>query len=380
MSQHPDPKHASRADADTGAAAERRRARMRVSRLGLAVVAVGALVQLLLGTYYLAMAHSPEPHRLPVGVVGTTQQTAPITEQLEAEGQFAVTSYDDADDLTAAIEGREAYGGIAFDGETPTLQVATAASPSVANLLRGQFTTSYQDQVATQVQAAVSSGRPVDAATLTALTTPPQIVDVVPLPDDDSAGSSLGFVIQAICLGGSIASLALGRLGRLTQRSALRGVGHAALLGVYALLSAGVAMLALHVFGIGTDADRLELFGGFALISLAVTASTAAVVALVGPLGSLLGALYFTLGLVISGSSIAPEMLPETGRGIGQLLPPGAGATVVRDALYFPAATDTRAVTVLVVFSTVGLLVVLVTNAAANRTRRTSTVRLGSAA
>lgn len=51
---------------------------------------------------------------------------------------------------------------------------------------------------------------------------------------------------------------------------------------------------------------------------------------LVGPAGTLLGAVYFTLGLIISGASIAPEMLPSGGRLVGQLLPPGAGASAIR--------------------------------------------------
>ena len=116
-------------------------------------------------------------------------------------------------------------------------------------------------------------------------------------------------------------------------------------------------------------ADRFTLFWGLALISLAVTASTAAVVALVGPAGSLIGGLYFTVGLIISGSSIAPEMLPKAGHTVGQLLPPGAGATVARDAMYFPDAATAGAFVVLAAYALGGLAVILSCNAAANRTR-----------
>ncbi len=341
----------------------------RLSRLGLAIAAVGALIQLVLGVYYLAMAHSPAPHDLPVGVVGDTAQRAQLTEQLEADGAFAVEEYDDAAALEQAIRERRAYGGVAFAGQTPTLYVASAASPAVANLFKAQFTTAYQDQVAQQVEQLRTAGQAVPVETAAALATPPDVTDVVALPDADSAGSSLGFVIQALCLGGSIASLALGRLRGMTQRSTARGLGHAALLVVYALASSGVAMVAMALFGVGTGANHLELFGGLALISLAVTASTAAAVALVGPAGALVGGLYFTVGLIISGSSIAPEMLPSFGNAVGQLLPPGAGATVARDALYFPDASTTAPFVVLTTYAVVGLLVVLLTNAAANRTR-----------
>lgn len=341
-----------------------------LSRLGLAIAVGGALIQLVLAVYYLAMAHSPSPHDLPVGVVGSAEQQAQA-QQLEQDGQFAVESYDDAEALQQAIRERNAYGGVAFAGDAPTLYIASAASPSVANLFRAEYTEVYQQQVQQQVQSLTTADRPVPVATLAALTTPPPVTDVVPLPEDDSAGSSLGFVIQALCLGGSVASLALGRLRGLVERSALRGVGHAALLVGYAVASSAVALLAMALFGVGDGADHLTLFWGLALISLAVTASTAAFVALVGPAGSLIGGLYFTVGLIISGTSIAPEMLPRAGHAVGQLLPPGAGATVARDAMYFPDAATGGAFAVLFAYAGLGLAVILLSNAAANRTRFT---------
>lgn len=344
----------------------------RISKLGLAIAGFGALIQLLLGFYYLAMAHSPHPHDLPVGLVGSAAQQARLTPALEKDRQFKVEAYGDAAALTTAIKHRLAYGGVVFSGNDATLYVASAAAPSVANLLRASFTAEYEQEIGKQVSQATASGRPVPAATAAALAAPPKIVDVVPLPKDDSAGSSLSFVIQAICLGGSIASLALGRLGAMTRRSTLRGVGHAALLVVYALLSAAVAILAMSAFGVGSGASHGTLFWGLAFVSLAVTASTAAAVTAFGPAGSLVGGLYFTLGLIISGSSIAPEMLPALGRHIGQALPPGAGATVMRDALYFPSASTGSAFVVLGLYAGLGLLLVLLINAAANRTRGTS--------
>jgi hypothetical protein len=342
-----------------------------ISRYGLVIAGVGIGVQLLLCVYYLAMAHSPQPHDLPVGVVGSAQQRALVTDRLEQGGDFKVETYSGAAALTRAIKERDAYGGVVFQGRVPTLYVASAAGPSVANLFRKSFTEAYEKELGKQVRQIVAAGRPVPAATASRLAAPPAVEDVVPLPADDSAGSSLGFVIQALCLGGSIASLALGRLGRLTRRSTGRGVAHAALLVVYALGSGAVALLAMALFGVGDDARHLTLFGGLALISLAVTASTAACVALIGPAGSLVGGLYFTVGLVISGSSIVPEMLPPLGKAIGQLLPPGAGATVARDATYFPDASTAGPFVVLGLYSVVGLVVILLTNAAANHSRHT---------
>lgn len=334
-----------------------------VSGLGIAIVLGGALIQLLLGVYYLSMAHSPKPHDLPIGIVASAEQQAQIVPELEADGQFVVDEYDDADSLVQAIKKRDAYGGVVLDGANHTLYIASAASPAVANILRSTYTGAHGDEVADTVKEVTEAGTPVDAATVLRVTTPATITDVVPLPADDSAGSSLSFIIQALVLGGSIASIALGRLGKITERSMARGIGHAALLILYAALSAGVGLLAMTLFGVSAGADRWELFGGLALASLAITASVAAVVALIGPAGTLLGGLYFTLGLIISGASIAPEMLPGGSRVIGQVLPPGAGATVVRDSLYFPDAATGGPFVVLGLFAGIGLLVVLLTNA-----------------
>src|SRR5690349_17491451 len=206
---------------------------------------------------------------------------------------------------------------------------------------------------------------------------PPAVTDVVPLPADDSSGASLGFLTQALALGGTVASVGLGRLIPRTRRSWKRGTGHVTTLIVYAAGSAGVVLASMSWFGIGAGADHLGLFGVFALVSLAITASTAGAVALVGPAGALLGALYFTVGTVISGASILPEFLPTFGRELGENLPTGAGVQAVRDNLYFPDAYIGGHLTVLVLYAAIGCLIVLITNILPNRTDRTSEVDLG---
>jgi hypothetical protein len=216
-------------------------------------------------------------------------------------------------------------------------------------------------------------------ATVKALTAPPQITDVAPLPASDRAGGSLGLLVQALALGATVASIGLGRIGERTKRSINRGIRHALTLIVYAAASGGAVLWAASWFGVigGGAAGRLYL--DFGLLSLAITASTAAFVALVGPAGALLGTLYFTLGVIISGSSILPEFLPTFGRVVGQSLPTGAGVTAIRESLYFPAADRTGPITVLALYAGIGLLVVLVTNALANRSHRPEFVTFGSA-
>ena len=145
---------------------------------------------------------------------------------------------------------------------------------------------------------------------------------------------------------------------------------------MYALGSAAVVLWSMTWFGVGADADHAEMFGIFALMSLAITGSTAGAVALFGPGGALLGALYFTVGTVISGASILPEFLPAFGRYLGENLPTGAGVQAVRDNLYFPAGPIGRHLLVLALYAGCGCLLVLVTNLLPNRADRTSEVDL----
>ncbi|GAA3443377.1 hypothetical protein [Planomonospora venezuelensis] len=348
----------------------------RFARFALAVSVVGILLQLVLNTYYLSVGHAPAPHDLPVGIVGAPGQRQALTARLEEGGAFAVTAYASRQRLTDAIRGKEVYGGVDLTAERPTLYLASAAGPAAANLLRTTFTTATAEQTGEQVQALVDRGQAVPAATVAALTAPPAVSDVVPLPAADRNGAALGFLVQALALGGTIASTGLGRLIPLTPRSYRRGLGHVATLLVYALGSAAVVLWTMSWFDIGAGADRGRLLAEFTLISLAITASTAGAVALVGPAGAILGLGYFTVGTVISGAGILPEFLPGPARAIGQALPPGAGTSAVRDSLYFPAADTGGPLLVLGLYAGIGCLVVLVTNTLPNRSRNHSEVDL----
>lgn len=345
-------------------------------RFALVVCAVGVAVQLALTAYYLGMGRKAAPHDVPVGVVAPTAQRAAIADLLERDGVFAVREYGSVVELRAGIERREVYGGVNVTAEAPHLYIATAAGPAAANLLRTTFSTVAGQQRDQQLAALAQRGDTVTVAQAGALAATPVVTDVVPLPADDASGASLGFLTQALALGGTVASIGLGRLIPRTRRSWKRGLGHLATLILYALGSAAVVLWSMTWFGVGVDADRWGTLGIFALISLAITGSTAGAVALFGPGGALLGALYFTVGTVISGASILPEFLPAFGRLFGENLPTGAGVQAVRDNLYFPYAPVGRHLLVLALYAGLGCLVVLVTNLVPNRSNRTSEVEL----
>ena len=348
----------------------------RFRRFALAVCLIGVLVQLGLTAYYLGMGHQARPHHLPVGLVSPAAKRAAVINLLAQNDYFRVTDYATADDLIVAIKRRDVYGGVDITASKPHLYVAGAAGGAAATLLRTTYTGVVQEQTAETLAGLAKQGDSMTVAQAQDLNTPPAITDVVPLPGDDVNGVSLGFLTQALALGGTIASMGLGRLIPRAPRSWRRGLAHVSILIVYAVGSAAVILWSMTWFGVGETADRGEMLGIFSLISLAITASTAGAVALFGPAGALVGAMYFTLGTVISGASILPEFLPSFGRQLGENLPTGAGVQAVRDDLYFPAAPIGSHLTVLGLYAGIGALVVLVTNMLPNRKNTTSEVDL----
>jgi hypothetical protein len=348
----------------------------RFRRFALAVGLIGMLVQLGLTAYYLGMGHRAAPHDVPVGLVSTAAKRTAVVMQLERTGAFKVTDYDSEDDLKAGIRRREVYGGVNISGYQPRLYVASAAGPAAASLLRNTYVGVVQQQATAALAELAKDSDRMPIAQAQILNTPPEVVDLVPLPADDVNGVSLGFLAQALALGGTIASMGLGRLIPRAKRSWRRGIAHVTTLIAYAIGSATAVLWSMSWFGVGLQADRWEMLGIFSLISLAITASTAGAVALLGPAGALVGALYFTLGTVISGASILPEFLPAFGRHVGENLPTGAGVQAVRDDLYFPDAPVAGHLVVLVLYAVIGTVVVLVTNILPNRGDHTSEVEL----
>lgn len=340
-----------------------------VRRTLIGVLLFGTIVQIALIAYYLSAAHSPQPRNVPVGFVATDAQAGDVQAQIEKDGSFQAIRYPDAGNLTQAVKTKDAYGGVDLTAAQPELFVATAAGPAAATAIRNTFTQVIDQQRSTQVSQLVAAGQQIPPAALEQLMAPPAITDLVPLPDADRGGTALGLLVQVLVVGATIASTELGKLGAHTTRSAKRGLAHAGVLVLYAIASAAAVALGASIFGLTPSAGLFPLFVSFALLSLALSCSVAAAVAILGPGGAMLGTLYFLLGLIVSGASILPEFLPSWARILGQALPPGAGATLIRERLYFPDASIQGPVSVLGAYALIGLLIVLVTNARPTRKR-----------
>ncbi len=344
----------------------------------IGLILAGAVIQIVMSAYYLSVAHAPRPRELPVGF-HSEQNAAQIEGAIDQGGLFKAQAFGSAEDMVAAIRAKTVYGGLDTTVSPPRLYVASAAGSTAATSLRTAFTTVVQQDTATKVKQLVSAGKPVPVSVLQQLTAAPTITDVVALPPDDRAGAAIGLLVQALAIGATVASLGLGRIGARTSPSIVRGIGHVGALLAYAVASAGAVLAATHLFGVLPAGASLRLFWTFSLVSVAITGSVAGLVALIGRSGTALGTAYFVFGIPISGSSVLPEFMPTAARVVGQVLPTGAGATLVRDNLYFPDSAMTRPVVVLALYAGIGLLVILTTNALANRSRRQSLLEVGPA-
>ena len=271
------------------------------------------------------------PRDLPVGVVGTSE---PVQAGLNRSdpGGFDVRRYADEASARAAIQHRDIYGAFAVSRGGLTVLEASAASPSVAQLLStvGQH-------------LAASGSRPL------------VVDDVVPLSAGDPRGLVLPSALLPICICGvimaSVIGLVLGFRPAWRQIMALIVVSAAAGLGAY-LIAQGFLGALPH--------EAVATWAALSLTVLAIGATTAGLIALLGAAGLGLGILLMIfIGNPFSGATSAPELLPAPVGTIGQWLPPGAGANLLRSTAYFGGHGAAEHLTVLLVWIVLGLAAII---------------------
>jgi hypothetical protein len=302
----------------------------------VAVLVVGIVaVQALMLFAFAWPASNTGPREVPVAVAGPPE----VADQIE-QGLAAVPSRDsgvpafdvarEADHAAAteAITKREVYGAIVVTPDGPQALVASAASPAVAQLLRG----------------AVAELSPEGASV--------PIQDVVPTTPDDPSGAGLGAgllpLVMTSAAAGLIATVLLSRrLPRLVAVSALA-------------VTAGIVGAALLEYGLGVvDGAYWPLAGVVALLVGAVAAAVAGLGAVLGRAGAALGVLLMIfLGNPLSAAAAGPEMLPQPWGDIGQLMPPGAAVSAVRSVAFFDGAAAGTPLLVLAVWLAAGLVLV----------------------
>lgn len=293
----------------------------------VAAVVVGALA--LLVPLFAAPAANLAPRDLPVAVAGPAPAADQLAGRLSAArpGAFEITTLPDAAAADRALRNREVYAAFVVGPDGLALHTAPAASPTVGLLL-------------TEAAGQLAADRPLT------------VVDVVPgAPDDPrGAGFAAGFLPLALAgmLAGALLVLLVG--ARLARLAGLALVG---------ALAGPVGAAVLHGWLGVIDGDWLAEAAAIGLFVLAAAATVAGPGALLGRPGLALGALLvFLVGNPLSAVSAAPELLPQPWGEVGQWLPVGAGATLLRSVAFFDGAGAGRPLAVLAGYALVGLALV----------------------
>ncbi|MER6289870.1 ABC transporter permease [Streptomyces sviceus] len=316
---------------------------MSTRRLLAVVVLVPLLAALALWAFAWPAARTA-PRDLPLGVAGPAAATTQMEKQLRQHaGAFEIHRYADEKAARAAIEDRTVYGAVVVTTQGPELLTASAASPVVAQLLQQAVT-----------RQAAAGGAEVSGAEV-------RTVDVVPAPASDPRGAALSSSVLPLALSGIVAGAVVTLLGLRGVRAVTALIVAAALVGLIA------AVLAHSWLGVLTGNWWAEA-GTLALATLAVSAAVAGLAALAGQAG--IGAVAFLvmfLGNPFSGAASAPQLLPEPVGAIGQWLPPGASATLLRSVSFFDGAAATGPALTLTWWAALGLGAVALGNALKSR-------------
>ncbi len=307
------------------------------------IVAVLTLALALVAIAFALPAVHTAPHAVPIGAAGpqsASGQVAAILEQ-QAPGAFAITYYPGEAALRDAIRNRDVYGGIAFGPDGRRLLIATGASPIVAQML-------------TKIGNGIAQHAGVPLA----------IEDLAPPTTADPRGAGLAASALPITLAGLLPAAVL--VFALKREVWTRFVAVAIFAGV-----AGVSIAALLRYVLGSiDANFWGVAGGLTLGVLAAGLTMLGLGSLFGRIGLALGAVAALLiGNPLSGLNSAPEMLPTGWGQLGQWLPQGANATLLRSTAFFDGAGGALPIVVLTCWSLLGVALIV---AAALRQQRRS--------
>jgi hypothetical protein len=327
------------------------------------IVVVLTVVLATLAIAFALPAARSKPHDVPIGAAGPQVASGQVADTLEqhAPGAFAITYYPGEAALREAIRNRDVYGGISFGvdpdvagqaaPEGRTLLIATGGSPMVAQML-----TQIGNGIAQQTAGA--------AGPATSGTAQLRTEDVAPPTADDPRGAGLAASALPITLAGLLPAVALVLL--LKREVWTRFTAAVVFAGVAGWT---IAALLRYVFG-SIDQNFWGVAGGLTLGVLAAGLSMLGLGSLFGRVGLAIGALLaLLLGNPLSGLNSAPEMLPSGWGTLGQWLPQGANATLLRSTAFFDGAGATTAIVVLTCWALAGVTLIAI---AAVRQRRNS--------
>lgn len=272
------------------------------------------------------------PRDLPVGVVGPGSQQAIEHFSSAQPGAFDVHVYPDEATARSAIGNRHIYGAFVVDQHHVQILEASAASPTVAQLLTSVGDVGRRhvvDAFEHRRRAAVPGGSPGHRVRL-----------------GPAAGHHQRHGHRLVMIG---------LVARF--RPAWRQTG--ALLVVSMAAGASVYLIGQSLMG-ALPHQGLADWVALSLTVLAIGATAAGLLALVGVAGlGIAAALMVFVGNPFSGVTSAPELLPDAIKHLGQALPPGAGANLLRSTAYFDGHGAAGHLAVLITWTVLGFAAVV---------------------
>jgi hypothetical protein len=218
--------------------------------------------------------------------------------------------------------------------------VASAASPVVSNLL-----TNLAPTLQAQLNAAVAA-QGIELPSPIVVT----VTDVVPLASTDARGAGLIAASFPLVMGGMLGGIGIS----LLVVGVWRRVG--AMLAYAVIGGLGLAGILQGWFG-ALQGNYIVNAAAIALSLAAISGVIVGIIALIGRRGLPIGPVLFLLiANPISAAAQPVEFLAQPWGVIGQWLPPGAAATLLRELSYFPGANTTGPWLVLGGWALLGLL------------------------
>ncbi|CAK8054604.1 ABC transporter permease [Eupransor demetentiae] len=297
-------------------------------------------------------------HNVPIGVVTEDKATYDkLAKPLEDKG-FKVTHYKHNNSMKDDVTDRKIYGAIALSktGDV-TIYEASAASTAVAQALtqigQGMVT---QQKAAAKAQIAPMMEKAQDVQTIKMMQAKlnaidakqAKIVDLKSFPKADPKGAGLAAGALPIALGGWIGAVAIANMVK-GKREKLAAILAFAVIG-------GLGLVAVIQFVVGTFDGNYFITSLCAMLGIAATGFfVLGLLEVIGNAGlGIAAVMLILLGNPLSGLSSAPEMLPSGWGAFGQLLPPGATGTLLRNIVFFDGHATAMPITVLAAYVIIG--------------------------
>ncbi|OLC15071.1 MAG: hypothetical protein AUH32_04265 [Actinobacteria bacterium 13_1_40CM_66_12] len=295
---------------------------------------VGLLIVIVLIGLIGTAIKNPQPHDIPVGLVGPAPAVQQISSSFAtaAPGAFDFTTFASENDARAALDTRTVDGVLILGSASPHLIIAGAAGDGVTGVITAAFTNVFKAQ----------------GATLTVET-------VHPFASGDAHGLILFFVVVATLISTLASQAVLFATGRN-----LRIGAKLSLIFVYGAL-VGMTAMGMAAWIAGGYGDGFWAAAGLdALASIAIGAVVAGLVRLLGTPGIGLAALLMLLSLVSSGGPVGSQLLPDFYRALAPWTTAGQLYGALRDALFFDGAALATPIAVLGGWLVVGLLLTVI--------------------